>query len=175
MHLPRKYIIVLVAVLGVAAAFLIFAARRAGVPCPAEGQTGSACTQASPAPSAGSYVEVRGARISVDVASTEAAQEQGLSGRDSLALDHGMLFVFPAAGSYGFWMKDMKFPIDIVWVSSGTVVGWEADVDPQIGAPDGDLTVYYPPQAVDSVIELPAGKAAALDLAVGDPVIEHIE
>lgn len=158
--------IVVFCTLAVAAAFLIVAARHATAPIPERANAPEASS---------SYVEVRGARIAVAVAATEVAREQGLSGRESLGNDSGMLFLFQEAGSYGFWMKDMRFPIDIVWIASGTVVGWEANVDPQIGAAEGDLKIYYPPRPVNTVLELAAGKAASLGLTVGDHVIEHVE
>jgi uncharacterized protein len=62
------------------------------------------------------YVKIAGQTVKVDLATTPKEQEQGLSGRISLADDTGMLFVFPQAGKYFFWMKDMNFPIDIVWL-----------------------------------------------------------
>lgn len=172
MKMAKRSLIILAAALGIAAIFLIVAARNAAAPLPGPAAQADATSSVQ---EAGSYIELRGTRIGVDVAATEAARDQGLGGRDSLADDRGMLFLFPAPGSYGFWMKDMRFPIDIVWVASGAVAGWEADVDPQIGAAESELKVYEPPEPVDSVIELPAGKAAALGLRVGDPVIEHIE
>jgi len=62
------------------------------------------------------YVKIAGQKIKVDLALTPKAQEQGLSGRSGLKEDEGMLFVFNQAGKYPFWMKDMNFPIDIIWI-----------------------------------------------------------
>ncbi|HEY4511303.1 MAG TPA: DUF192 domain-containing protein [Candidatus Paceibacterota bacterium] len=50
------------------------------------------------------------------VADTDATLERGLSGRSALPPDQAMLFVFPEPQIYSFWMKDMKFPIDIAWL-----------------------------------------------------------
>lgn len=58
------------------------------------------------------------ANIAAEVARTPAAHERGLSGRDTLLPDTGLLFVFGAPGGYYFWMKDMNFPIDIIWIGS---------------------------------------------------------
>jgi len=121
------------------------------------------------------YMDINGHEISLEISDTAETRERGLSGRDSLAVDNGMLFVFPEAGNYGFWMKGMRFPIDIVWIAYDTVVGWEADVDPQIGVPDASLAVYYPPSPADRVLELPGGRAAALDIALGTKISFHNE
>src|SRR5262249_24819352 len=103
--------------------------------------------------------------VYVSIADTEAAREQGLGGRASLAPDEGMLFVFPIEGQYPFWMKDMKFPIDIVWIETdGTVFYIKDSVDPDTYpdtfAPDAAIARY--------VLELPAGYASAHNLQVGD-------
>ncbi len=61
------------------------------------------------------FVKIARQMIKVDLALTETQQEQGLSGRKSLADDAGMLFIFPQPSKYFFWMKDMNFPIDMIW------------------------------------------------------------
>ena len=61
-------------------------------------------------------VGIAGVTIKVDQASEEGERERGLSGRSSLKENEGMLFVFKRPGSHPFWMKDMKFPIDIIWI-----------------------------------------------------------
>ncbi len=123
-----------------------------------------------PPVSIGRSMDINGHKISLEISDTPAAREQGLSGRDSLAADSGMLFIFSVPGNYGFWMKGMKFPLDIVWIASDTVVGWEANVDPQIGVPENELKLYFPPVPVDEVLELPAGSAATLNLRKGQVV-----
>jgi uncharacterized membrane protein (UPF0127 family) len=69
--------------------------------------------------------------IDVEVVDTKPSRELGLSGRSSLPKDGGMLFGFDRPGVYGFWMKDMKFPLDLIWIdSTGQVVTIERDVKP---------------------------------------------
>ncbi len=107
--------------------------------------------------------------FNVEIADTMRSRTQGLSGRASLAENSGMLFVFPASFKYGFWMKDMNFPLDMVWIRDGKVVGVTADVPP----PSGFLSLpsYFPPEAVDEVLEINAGTAAKLDIKAGDPAV----
>ena len=97
--------------------------------------------------------------INVEIADTMFSRERGLSGRDGLALDQGMLFVFPMASRTGFWMKDMKFPLDLVWIEGDRVVGVSSQVYPEPGVSMWNLKIYYPPQAVSTVLEVPAGVA----------------
>ncbi len=67
-------------------------------------------------------VHIGNAPLRVEIAKTSAERIQGLSGRESLADGHGMLFVFPEADYHAMWMKDMNFPIDIIWVSEELIV-----------------------------------------------------
>jgi uncharacterized membrane protein (UPF0127 family) len=63
-------------------------------------------------------IEISGVVLTVELAETPSDQERGLSGRESMAPDHGMLFVFDSPGYWGFWMHDMKFSLDIIWFNS---------------------------------------------------------
>jgi len=116
-----------------------------------------------------STVEVAGQVINVEVADTDPERVQGLSNLVSLSEDQGMLFVFPNPGVYGFWMKDMNFAIDIIWIKNDIVVDITENVKPQ-AAVDKDLETYYPKQEVDKVLELTAGWSAKNGLKVGDSV-----
>jgi uncharacterized membrane protein (UPF0127 family) len=101
--------------------------------------------------------------IVVEVADTDEERSLGLSGRESLPYGHGLLFLFPEAGNYGFWMKDMRFPIDIVWIDEAwQVIGVERGV-----SPDTFPQAFYPPAPVKYVLELAAGSAADLVLDTG--------
>ncbi len=112
-------------------------------------------------------------KVAVEIAITSSARERGLSGRDRLADGQGMLFVFPAANTYSFWMKDMKFPIDIIWIKGDEVVDLTTDVPlPQAGQ---SLPLYYPRQPADRVLEVPAGYAQAHGLRTGEKVAYLID
>lgn len=120
-----------------------------------------------------SYVKINGEKIFVELADTEERREKGLSGRDSIGENEGMLFLFPQKGGYGFWMKEMKFPIDIIWINEGRIMWIEKNVDPQIGVPDEKLRVYAFSGDVDAVLEIKAGKSDILNLKEGD-VVERV-
>ena len=101
------------------------------------------------------------AAFHVLTADTDASREQGLTGHAPLAADQGMLFVFPAPGVYGFWMKGMLFPLDMVWVRADKTV---AGVTPDI-PPDSYPNIFFPPSDIQYVIELNAGAAKRSGIA----------
>jgi len=68
------------------------------------------------------HIMIAGILLTVEFAKTSTAQQKGLSGRPSLPNDHGMLFVFDHEDYWGFWMVDMKFPLDIIWFNSNRQV-----------------------------------------------------
>lgn len=72
--------------------------------------------------------------LTVEVASTITQKQQGLSGRASLPEGRGMLFTFDQPGPYSFWMKDMNFALDFIWLQRGTVVEMEQNVPPPTSA-----------------------------------------
>ena len=111
-------------------------------------------------------VELRGQTIHIAVADTETARQQGLSGRAGLAPDEGMLFVFPEDGEHAFWMKDMLFSIDILWLSAdGKVVYMAENV-----SPDTYPQSFRPDVPARYVLELPAGYAKEYNVIIGDVV-----
>jgi uncharacterized membrane protein (UPF0127 family) len=111
-------------------------------------------------------INFAGVTLIVDLATTPAEQQQGLSGRDSLPADHGMLFIFQQAGQWGFWMPKMKFPLDIIWFDSNKrVVFIEQDLAP---CTPTVCPVYTPPTAALYVLEVNAGFVKAHDVVVGD-------
>ncbi len=107
-------------------------------------------------------------KILVLIAEGSAALEKGLSGKPSLDAHAGMLFVFPKADPYQFWMPNMPFPIDIIWIQDGKVVGVEADVS-NIFNPKNPR-FYTPPEPVQYVLEVNAGFAKANHVSMGDAV-----
>ena len=109
-------------------------------------------------------VRIADVPLTVYVADTPAAQERGLGGRDSLAQNEGMLFVFPTDDKYAFWMKDMKFSIDIIWLdANGTVVYIAPDVSPSTYP-----RTFTPTSPARYVLEVNAGFTAQYHVEVGN-------
>ncbi len=109
--------------------------------------------------------------FSVELATTMTQQSRGLSGRTELAEDTGMLFLFKNPAVQNFWMKDMNFPIDIIWIGSDDkIAGFSANAQPQPGTPLFALTIYKSPAGVNTVLEVPAGTVARDLMKVGEAV-----
>ncbi len=116
--------------------------------------------------SASSTIQLNDRIIRVEIADTPEERERGLSGKGGLAEDEGMLFVFDSDGRYAFWMKDMKFAIDILWIShDGAIVHIEKGV-----APETYPHTFAPRREARYVVELPAGFVEKHDVHVGDIV-----
>lgn len=70
-------------------------------------------------------------RITAEVAADESSRSRGLMFRESLALNHGMLFVFPQAAQYCFWMKDTPLPLTIAFIDTAGIIINLADMQPR--------------------------------------------
>jgi len=116
--------------------------------------------------SASQYVEIAGHTVAVEIADDEAERAQGLSGRKSLDEGSGLLFIFPSEARYGFWMKDMRFAIDIVWISKEQAV---AHIVENV-TPETYPSVFEPSQPALYALEVPAGWVASHNIQLGDPV-----
>ena len=104
--------------------------------------------------------------LSVEIAQSDAERAKGLSGRSVLSDGHGLLMVFPENSNAGIWMKDMFFPIDIMWIDeSGVIVTIAHSVSPATYP-----KVFYPARAVRYVLEVPAGFVDIYNIREGDPV-----
>ena len=108
--------------------------------------------------------------FSVDVASTSAEQQQGLSGRNSLPQDQGMLFVFKTPDRYAFWMKGMKFPLDIIFIKDNKIVSISRNVPVPKDANETNLPIYTPSAPANRALEINAGQATTYDFQKGDAV-----
>lgn len=121
----------------------------------------------------GTVVIDKNVTVRVSVADTHATREKGLSGRAPLASDEGMLFIFEQEDRYAFWMKDMRFAIDIIWIKDGAIADITTDVAPS--PPGADLPLFFPRVPVDTVLEVPAGFAKAHGLRTGMTVAAHVD
>lgn len=116
-----------------------------------------------------SLVMIGDVRIPVELATNTVAIEKGLSGRISLDHDKGMLFVFEKPAKYRFWMPDMNFPIDIIWVNNSTVVHISKNVTNIFNKENP--TFYTPKEPAQYVIEVNAGFSSMYNIILGDEVI----
>lgn len=100
----------------------------------------------------------------VDLATTKDEQHRGLSGRAELAVDGGMLFVFGSDSKWEIVMRDMRFPIDIVWLDKEKrVVHVEHNAQPDAEP----YEVYRPKVPARYVLEVPAGAAKRSGIVTG--------
>ena len=107
---------------------------------------------------------VNGKVLSLEIADSPEERRVGLMFRDPLPENHGMLFIFGREQAYSFWMMDMKFSLDIIWIDSdGIVVHIENDVPPCSAA----CPSYQPNVSALYVLEVNAGFADSIDLRAG--------
>lgn len=98
----------------------------------------------------------------LEIADTEELRKKGLSNRDELCPDCGMIFFFEKEGNYFFWMKDMRFPIDILWLKDGEVVDINQNVNHK------SKSVYSTREKADKVLELNANEVERCEIKIGD-------
>ena len=113
------------------------------------------------------YVRINGHAFRLEVVADEASRAMGLGSRPSLAEDSAMLFIFPGAGRWVFWMKDTLIPLDLLYLDgSGKIVDIQT-MQPQPGVPDDQLQRYQPGSPAVYAIEMNAGLAARFGFADG--------
>ncbi|MCD6405814.1 MAG: DUF192 domain-containing protein [Planctomycetes bacterium] len=96
-------------------------------------------------------LQVGPAEARVEVAATPEARKVGLSGRRSLGADEGMLFIFPHAGRFSFWMKGTFVPLSVAFVTPDGKIAEIQDMEPE-------TTVAHTPQREALMaLEMPAG------------------
>lgn len=104
--------------------------------------------------------------IKLELALTPESQERGLSGRQSLGKDEGLLFSFDLPDYRYFWMKDMNFSIDIIWIDENLeVVGITKNLSPSTYPEKFSST-----KPAQYVLEVKAGYSDKHDIRVGDQV-----
>jgi len=111
-------------------------------------------------------VAINGSIFSVDVADTIKETALGLSGRENLLEDTGMLFIFKSPQNYPFWMKDMNFPIDIMWIGED----FEIVYIKEDAKPESFPEIFTPDIEALYVLEVNAGVVADKNIKIGDKV-----
>ena len=114
---------------------------------------------------------IKDIKVKVEIADNTSKRRLGLGGKDSIKEDEGMLFVFPKEEQPLFWMKGLKFPLDMVWIRDNRVVDIIKDAPvPAEGQTDDDLPRYMPKEDIDMVLEVNAGFVDKHNIQVGDEV-----
>lgn len=112
-------------------------------------------------------VDLKGNKIQLEVSDSETEHQKGLSSRDNLAKDRGMLFTFAKPDLYSFWMKEMRFPIDIIFINNDKIVTIYENVQPE-NDKNANLSLYTSTKPADKVIEINAGLAKEFGLKTGE-------
>lgn len=102
--------------------------------------------------------------VKAETVSDQKKVELGLGGRKDLPEGTGMLFMMPREDYLRFWMKGMQFPIDIIWIEQGRVIGCEKNISPE------DDRISTSPSRAGLVLETPAGFCDKYDVKVNDAI-----
>ncbi len=103
----------------------------------------------------------------VEIADTPQKREVGLSEKESMNQNQGMLFVFEKSYLPLFWMKNMKFPLDFIWIKDNRIVQISENI-PVLT--DGIASTIAPTTKIDSVLEINAGMTKKYNIAIGDKI-----
>lgn len=115
-----------------------------------------------------STIDIAGQQIKLRLAKTPSEQQLGLGNVKNLPADEGMLFIYDSYIIPNYWMKDMKIPIDIIWIKDDMVIGYEEDLRPQVD--NINLPTYSPKTFVNYVLEVNSGFVDKYSLRIGDIV-----
>ncbi len=114
------------------------------------------------------YVIINSQKIYVEIADSSEEKKQGLSGRESLAENKGMLFIYPEPGNYSFWMKEMRFNLDFVFINDQKVVDLKENIP---FSKEGEEPQTIRAEAeFDKVLEVNQGTIKEMNIKVGDEV-----
>ena len=109
--------------------------------------------------------------LNVLVADTSARQFKGLSGKKSLGKYDGMLFKFSSSDHYIIVMRDMNFPIDIIWINDNKIIDLTYNAQVEKNITESQLTQHSSSSTVNMILEVPAGLVKQKNLKIGDNII----
>lgn len=110
-------------------------------------------------------------RFNLFIAKTNKEKEVGLSEKNSIDNDQGMIFVFDKPDFYSFWMRNMKFSIDIIFVNKNRIVTISPDANPSTDpSKTENLTIYKPEDPADTIIEIKGGLSSSYGFKKGQEV-----
>lgn len=113
-------------------------------------------------------VKINDAIFTVELAQSDEQRQLGLSGRKSLEQNKGMLFIFEQPGNYSFWMKNMQFPLDLVFIKDNKVVSVAQNAQPT--KENENPPLFFPEGQVNKVLEINAGLTKKYGIKKGDDV-----
>lgn len=108
--------------------------------------------------------------IKVEIASSPWRQYFGLSNRDSLCLDCGMLFIFPDKQEREFVMRNMNFSLDIIFIADGRIVSISEKLEPEGSQPVNSYKSLVP---VDMVLEVSGGYSQRHGIKINDQIVSY--
>ena len=115
-----------------------------------------------------STLRVGQGEFAIRVARTDEERERGLSGTTKLPADRALLFVFPSNDTWGIWMKDMNYPIDIVWLDENkTVIFIKQHASPS--SYPGEI--FKPSKRAKYVVEFAAGATSDARITIGSQAV----
>ncbi|MDP6420854.1 MAG: DUF192 domain-containing protein [SAR202 cluster bacterium] len=110
---------------------------------------------------------INGHGFNIELAREANERSIGLSGRESVGVDAGMMFVFPNEGFHRFWMKGTLVPLDLIYIDAGGAIVSIQTMAPEPGVSDANLTLYEPPVIVSLAVEINGARAAETGLEEG--------
>jgi len=147
---------------------LLLGLAIAACACSENGQAGPARSAAGHSDRTDAWITIKGQRLALEIVDTPQAMSLGLGGRDALPWGRGMLFPYAQPGFPRFWMRGMRFDIDIVWLRDGRIV----DISHRVAhVPGEDGPTVQPSQLCDAVLEVPAGYASANGWRIGTQTV----
>ncbi|OHA26775.1 MAG: hypothetical protein A3C06_01375 [Candidatus Taylorbacteria bacterium RIFCSPHIGHO2_02_FULL_46_13] len=112
-------------------------------------------------------ISIKGVTITAEVINSELEMAIGLGGREGLLPETGMWFEFGSNSRWGIWMKDMRFPIDIMWIDENMSIVTIAEKI----SPDTYPRVFYPSSDALFVLEVPAGFVENSQIETGNTLL----
>jgi len=116
-------------------------------------------------------IEINGKKIKAELADTSVKRLEGLSKRKELPNDSAMLFVFPKKDKHTIWMKEMNFPLDIIWINKNKVVYLVSGAQPPTIMGNDNIASFTPEVKADKVLEVNSGFVESNRVKIGDRII----
>ena len=158
--MKKRYIAIIVFVVSITVGFLLYPK-----PIHNNGDTDTSYTKSV------NTVVINNTAFNVDIADNDTDRANGLSGRKFLSDGAGLLFIFDNPGIYPFWMKDMNFPIDIIWIDENLKVVYIKEN----ALPESYPEIFNPNIKAMYVLEVNSGEVGLNKIKIGDDVVLNIQ